>query len=728
MTSTYVSFQLYAQDLPRSLSLVASRSEVARDTKYYQDNIGKVTSVDQFLKDRRLFSIAMKAHGLDDMTFAAAFMRKVLESDLSDPKSFANKLTDTRYAAFAKEFNFTTTGDVRPTLTYVQDDIQLDDMTELYFEHRIKQGVTASTEAKYYQAKIPTLTSVDDLISDQRLFSFALVSVGLDPTVASGAFVRQVLTSDLSDPNSMANQLSDTRYRDLAAEFSFDADGNVTSGSGAQTAAQLDQTVYLNYTKSGNGTTPAAAAYNTTYYGTAITGVGSVDDLLGNDRLFSYALTAYGIDPNTTSKTMLRQVLVSDLSDPGSYANSISDVRFRTLAAAFNFGADGAVVGTEGAQSHDQVDATMSRYLATYDAAVQSAESSATSFYASRVNTLTNVDALLKNNTLYTYALQAFGFDPTKESKTKIRQILVSDLSDPRSIANVQKDPRYRELAAAFNFGPDGQPLQPHKAQSDADELATIRLYGTRVGSSPSEVAATKQEGIYYHNTITRVRSLDDFLADKRLVAYVSKAFGLQGDVSKDTLRKVLTSDPMDKNSFVNKKGQVPQFRDLAAAFNFSTDGKLKRVPARSAQSETDVLGVSDGYVRQIMESGAGEQNEGVRLALYFQRKAAGITSPLDILADKALSKVVRTALGFPESTSQATIDTQVAAIKKRLDVADFQDPKKVDKFLARFAALYDVDNNTATVSSPALSILGGDTADVGTDVGLLASLQRIRG
>ena len=239
MTSTYVSFQLYAHDLSRSLSRTASRPDVARDTKYYQDNIGKVTSVDQFLKDRRLFSIAMKAHGLDDMTYATAFMRKVLESNLDDTKSFANKLADKRYAEFAKEFNFTTTGTVRQNLTYAQDDIQLDDMTELYSEHRIKQGVAASTEAQYYQAKIPTLTSVDDLIANQRLFSFALISAASIPTIASESLVRSVLTSDLSDPNSVANQIGDPRYRELAAAFSFDADGNVLRIA-AQTAAQLD--------------------------------------------------------------------------------------------------------------------------------------------------------------------------------------------------------------------------------------------------------------------------------------------------------------------------------------------------------------------------------------------------------------------------------------------------------------------------------------------------------
>ena len=130
-----------------------------------------------------------------------------------------------------------------------------------------------------------------------------------------------MLTSDLSDPGSFANQMVDSRYRDLAAMFSFAADGSVPSGASAQSAEQLNQTVYLNYTKSGNGDTPAAAAFNTTYYGNSIAAVTSVDDLIGNDRLLDYALTAYGIDPSTASTPMLRQVLTSDLSNPNSYAS-----------------------------------------------------------------------------------------------------------------------------------------------------------------------------------------------------------------------------------------------------------------------------------------------------------------------------------------------------------------------------------------------------------------------
>ena len=70
MTSTYLSYRLLTNDMSRTLSRIASQADVARDMKYYQDNIGKVTSVDQFLDDRRLFSIALKARAVASCLFA----------------------------------------------------------------------------------------------------------------------------------------------------------------------------------------------------------------------------------------------------------------------------------------------------------------------------------------------------------------------------------------------------------------------------------------------------------------------------------------------------------------------------------------------------------------------------------------------------------------------------------------------------------------------------------
>ena len=82
-----------------------------RETAYYLANIGKVKSIDEFVKDDRLFRYAMKAHGLEDHVLCQGLHQvKALTEGISDPNSFANKLTDKRYAEFVKTFNFAAIG------------------------------------------------------------------------------------------------------------------------------------------------------------------------------------------------------------------------------------------------------------------------------------------------------------------------------------------------------------------------------------------------------------------------------------------------------------------------------------------------------------------------------------------------------------------------------------------------------------------------------------------
>ena len=60
------------------------KDEVLVDIGYKSEG---VIPVDEFLDDYRLYTYAVKAYGLEDMGYAKAFMRKVLESDLTDKLS-----------------------------------------------------------------------------------------------------------------------------------------------------------------------------------------------------------------------------------------------------------------------------------------------------------------------------------------------------------------------------------------------------------------------------------------------------------------------------------------------------------------------------------------------------------------------------------------------------------------------------------------------------------------
>jgi hypothetical protein len=103
---TYLGYRLLARDLDKSLARKAKEPQVARDSAYFEATIRTVKTVDAFLGNRRLYTYAMKAYGLEDMIYAKAFMRRVLSEGVADRNSFANRLTDSRYKTFAAAFNF----------------------------------------------------------------------------------------------------------------------------------------------------------------------------------------------------------------------------------------------------------------------------------------------------------------------------------------------------------------------------------------------------------------------------------------------------------------------------------------------------------------------------------------------------------------------------------------------------------------------------------------------
>jgi hypothetical protein len=257
--------------------------------------------------------------------------------------------------------------------------------------------------------------------------------------------------------------------------------------------------------------------------------------------------------------------------------------------------------------------------------------------------------------------------------------------------------------------------------------LSTIADY-TRLtkdmGKSLTQVAKqpdVSRETDYFLGHIGDVKTIDDFLKDYRLFSYAMKAYGL-GDMvyAKAFMRKVLTEGIATKDTFANKLTDQ-RYREFAAAFNFAALGS-------SATATTQATtGTATQYVTQMMEQNAGDQNEGLRLALYFTRKASTIKNAYQILADKALTQVVQTAMGWSSTISSSDIDAQAKMITDKIDLTDFQDPAKVTKFVQRFAAMWDAtqaqsDNST----NPALILIGG-ASTTGMDTDMLSKLQSIR-
>lgn len=229
-----------------------------------------------------------------------------------------------------------------------------------------------------------------------------------------------------------------------------------------------------------------------------------------------------------------------------------------------------------------------------------------------------------------------------------------------------------------------------------------------------------QRETEYYLANIGNVDTFEQLIEDTRLFNYAMRAHGL-GDMlyAKAFMEKVLKEGRDADDSFANSLADG-RYREFAETFDFHRYGSTATTFGRAQQ------GVVDKYLRQTLEEDAGASNEGVRLALYFERKAQDLESVYSILADRALGTVVRTTLGLPETTALLDLDKQVELIESRLDIADLKDPEKLDEFLRRFTNLWEIANPSATQLQSAGLLFGG-SQEFGISPEIMLTIQQLK-
>ncbi|WAP67023.1 DUF1217 domain-containing protein [Jiella pelagia] len=201
---------------------------------------------------------------------------------------------------------------------------------------------------------------------------------------------------------------------------------------------------------------------------------------------------------------------------------------------------------------------------------------------------------------------------------------------------------------------------------------------------------------------------MDDFLADGDVVNFALKAFDLDGEkLTTADIKAILTSDLSDADSVAGKYGDK-RYLEFAASFNFATDGTIERDMTR-VQSVSDMLTTQDLFLRQRMEEEAGEESNGVRLALYFKRTAGDISNIYEFLADDRLLAFIKTTFSLPDEFSSSNIDVQARNLEKKVDLEQLSDTKYVERMVNRFLAMYDLGDSGSS-PNPALTLLSSSS------------------
>ena len=222
------------------------------------------------------------------------------------------------------------------------------------------------------------------------------------------------------------------------------------------TAAYLAVTNNLTRYQSMTAAEPAVKLA-TAYYQANIGKVNSIQAFVGNYRLLSYALNAYGLGDQIGHTALITKVLQGGVSDPKSLANTLTNGNWKAFASAFDFVGKGAAsVNSASAvktTTSDYVEQQLESDQGAQDVGVQLA------LYFQRVApTVSNEYGILADKNLFEVAQTIFGLAPSTNASSLDAQ--ANALAKTMPIADLQDPKKLQQLTERFtalydvNYGP----------------------------------------------------------------------------------------------------------------------------------------------------------------------------------------------------------------------------------------------------------------------------------
>jgi hypothetical protein len=241
--------------------------------------------------------------------------------------------------------------------------------------------------------------------------------------------------------------------------------------------------------------TEPAVKSATAYYEANIGSVTSIQDFVGNYRLLSYALDAYGLGDQIDATALITKVLEGGVSDPNSRANTLSNPAWKAFAAAFNFVGDSAASPS----SANAVQTTTSDYVEQQLESDQGAQNVGVelALYFQRVApTVTSEYGILADPNLLEVAQTIFGLSPATsaenintQAQTLSQLMPISDLQDPAKLKQLTE--RFTAMYD-LTYGPGSgatTSLTVASSNSSADQSGASAVLADVISSNGSALS-----------------------------------------------------------------------------------------------------------------------------------------------------------------------------------------------------------------------------------------------
>ncbi len=217
----------------KDIKVTAAQPDVRQAIKRFTQAVNSATSVKQLLANPAVMKVLLTANGMQDQLGYTALATKALTSDLSDPKSLANSLTDSRWKGMAKILDFAKGG-----LSAIKSPTVMATITDSYTKAVWQAGEDAVapglSKALDFKARASTMTSVDQILGDASIRSVVTTTLGIPQQIAFQTIEAQ--------ENAISKRLDVTKLQDPKFVETFAQRYLIANAGSASAAAKPDIT------------------------------------------------------------------------------------------------------------------------------------------------------------------------------------------------------------------------------------------------------------------------------------------------------------------------------------------------------------------------------------------------------------------------------------------------------------------------------------------------------
>lgn len=204
--------------------------------------------------------------------------------------------------------------------------------------------------------------------------------------------------------------------------------------------------------------------------------------------------------------------------------------------------------------------------------------------------------------------------------------------------------------------------------------------------SKMAKSATVQREVDYFRQKLEKISTPDEFLKDYRLLKFALTAYGLEDQLEYPArIKQIMKDDPADSKALVNRMTSAG-YREINSAFEFFKKG-LSKVKDPGFQNT-----LIEKYNKARYEISLGEINPNISDALYFERMIGKVRNGYEIIGDKVLFNVAKTALNLPPGAVSTKVERLKKLIEEKLDMSKINDPAYIKKLTTRFLVLKDAE------------------------------------